>query len=340
MDKKIVEKYFSNTATPEETRRVLEWFETREGKQYLAEKLQGDSALMEEQNLRKAVPELDSEKLYASVRRRIRRGNLHRFRRRKVLEPLFKAAAAVLVIATASLFFYSTYDSTPEETVRREPVHFQTTGDQQKEITLRDGTVVRLNNNSGIVIDENFLEDNREVTLTGEAYFDVEHNPEKPFIIHANRSSVRVLGTAFNVKSNTDAENVQVAVVEGRVSFASTESSLNEHSVVLKKGQFGYLNVASRSITVDDIAVENYLAWKEGRLAFENLALSEVCTQLNRLYDVECSYAEESIRDLRLTADFSSKSLGKTLSVIGLSLKLDVEQEGEVVYWDYEDSEN
>ncbi|MEX2565274.1 MAG: DUF4974 domain-containing protein, partial [Cyclobacteriaceae bacterium] len=102
---------------------------------------------------------------------------------------------------------------------------------------------------------------------------------------------------------------------------------------VLKKGQFGFLDVNERTISVDDYAIENYLAWRTGRLIFEDLTLAQVCTQLNRLYEIQCSFEKEAIRDLRLTANFSNDSLEKTLSVISLSLKIDYTEEGSRVHW-------
>lgn len=147
--------------------------------------------------------------------------------------------------------------------------------------------------------------------------------PNRPFIIHTNQSTVHVLGTAFNVKSISGGDNVQVAVVEGRVSINGDSNKLEKHSVVLKKGQYGYLDVKEQSITVDDYAVANYLTWKSGRLKFEDLSLGQVCLQLNRLYDIRCEYTDEELKDRRLMANFSNDSLEKTLSVISLSLQID-----------------
>lgn len=336
MDKKLVEKFFINQTTPEETERVLDWFDTTEGKQYLQERLDIDYELMDRNELRKMVPELDSDDLYKAIQNKIGP------ERKKVvihnadwMGYAFKAAAAILVILTASLFTITQQRYAAEQIVEREPIHFQTNNEENREITLSDGSVIQLNKNSEVTISEDFMQGTREIELKGEAFFDVAHNPDQPFIIHANESNVEVLGTSFNVRSLPKQANVQVAVVEGRVAFKNVNSPSETEalSVTLSKGQYGYMDIQKRTILVDDLAVENYLAWKSGRFEFEDLSLQQVCTQLNRIYSIQCSFADAEIENLPLTANFSNESLEKTLSVIALSLNLEYEANTETVVW-------
>ncbi|MEX2345461.1 MAG: FecR domain-containing protein [Balneolaceae bacterium] len=339
MNRNTVEKFFVNQTTAEETERVLAWFETFEGKQYLQERLDVDFDLMDRSELRSLVPELDSEGMYKSIQQDIRtrekKRGLFSLQRTDWLGYTVKAAAAILVIVTASVFTISHDRHVSEQVVERTPIVFQTENEQHREVTLGDGTLIRLNSNSEMIVSEDFMQGTREITLTGEAYFDVAHDPEQPFIIHANESSVEVLGTAFNVRSQPGQDNVQVAVVEGRVAFRSTNGSpeAEQLAVTLARGQYGYLDITERTIQVDDMAVENYLAWKNGRLIFEGLSLNQVCTQLNRLYDVSCIFDDEEIGNLQLTANFSDDSLDKALSVIALTLKIDYRREGARIYW-------
>jgi ferric-dicitrate binding protein FerR (iron transport regulator) len=336
MNKKLVEKFFINQTTPEETERVLDWFETPEGKGYLQERLDIDYELMDRNELREMVPELDSDNLYQSIQDKIgphRKGVL--IHKPDWMGYAFKAAAAILVIFIASLFTITQQRYAAEQVLEREPIHFQTANEENREITLSDGSVIRLNHNSEVIISEDFLQGTREVELKGEAFFNVAHNPDQPFIIHANESDVEVLGTSFNVKSLPDQSNVQVAVVEGRVAFKNVNSAPEGESlsVTLSKGQYGYMDIKKRTILVDNLAVDNYLAWKSGRFEFEDLTLRQVCTQLNRLYEIECSYSNKEIENLLLTANFSNESLEKTLEVIALSLDVEYEQNEESVHW-------
>jgi transmembrane sensor len=339
MNRQLADKFFTNQATPEETRRVLEWFETKEGRRYLQERLDTDEELMNRRELRDLVPELDSNLLYYSIRDDIQKKSEKRgvfsIKRTDWLGHTIKAAAAVLVIAAASIFAISQERNAVEEVAEQAPVVFQTEDEQHREITLGDGTMIRLNSNSEVIVSEGFIQGPREITLSGEAYFDVAHDPEQPFIIHTNESSVEVLGTAFNVRSLSGQNNVQVAVVEGQVAFRSTNGSPESEqlSVTLSKGQYGYMDIGERTITVDDLAVENYLAWKNGRFVFDGLTLSQVCTQIGRIYNTECSFENEDIRNLQITSNFSDDTLEKALEVIALSLDLEYEKSGDQVYW-------
>lgn len=338
MNRKLAEKYFKNQASPSETQKVLEWFETHEGERYLKERFEIDGDLMDSNDLRKMVPELDSDKLYKSIQLNIKKKRkVFSLRRTDWLGYTVKAAAAVLVILTASLFTITHQQYLSEQVVESEPVLFQTEDEQHREITLGDGTVVRMNSNSEIVVSPDFMRGTREIILTGEAYFEVEHNPEQPFIIHANQSTVEVLGTAFNVRSFSEENNVQVAVVEGSVLFkeASVENP-HDLTAILSNGQYGYLDLSERTIFVDDYAIENYLVWKNGRLVFNNLSLNQICVQLNRLCEITCSFEDDEIKDLQLTANFSNDSIEKTLSVISLSLNIKYEKDENHVTWIYE----
>jgi len=341
MNRKIVDKFFINQATPGETRRVLEWFDTPEGKKYLQSRLDMDSGLMDRKELQDLVSDLDSERLYKSIQAEIRKKrNVFSLHRRDWVGYTMKAAAAVLVIITASLFSISHQQYVAEQVVEQQPVFFQTGDEENRSITLSDRTEIRLNKNSEVIVSADYMNGKREVTLSGEAYFDVEHNPDQPFIIHANQSSVEVLGTAFNVRSVEDQKNVQVAVLEGRVALQGAKNGADseELSVILSKNQYGYLDLENRSLNVDDVAVGNYLAWKSGRFNFEELTMEQVCRQLNRIYDIECSYSGNEIRDLKLTASFSNESLEKALEVISMSLELDYERQDEIVKWTEEHS--
>ena len=224
-----------------------------------------------------------------------------------------------------------------ETAAEREPIHFKASEEQHREITLSDGSMVRLNSNSEIIISEDFLRGTREIELIGEAFFDVAHNEEQPFIIHANQSTVRVLGTSFNVRSFPGQDNVQVAVVDGRVSFtnknAIDKETDTENGVVLTQGQYAYMDIQKSTFQVDDVAIENYLAWKNGELDFDGLPLEKVCVQLNRIYGVHCFFGDAEVKDLLLSANFSNESLDKTLSVIALSLNISYERRDSRVIW-------
>src|SRR5699024_2451974 len=123
-----------------------------------------------------------------------------------------------------------------------QPMHYMTEAGEQQKLVLRDGTIIRLNSSTQLWISGTYGEPVRAVTLQGEAYFEVTHNKEKPFIIHAAGTSIKDLGTAFNVRALPGEDNVQVAVTEGKV-LMRDEGQASVQATRLVQGQFGYLDL-------------------------------------------------------------------------------------------------
>jgi transmembrane sensor len=148
----------------------------------------------------------------------------------------------------------------------------------QYQLTLPDGTNVWLNAASSITYPTAFTSNTREVTITGEAYFDVRKNPSKPFIVKTPKEKITVLGTQFNVNAYSDEPVMKITLTQGSVMVADKK---------LKPGQ-AYVN---GSITSTNIAHD--LAWKNGFFAFEDADINTIMRQLSRWYDVQVKYAEE-----------------------------------------------
>ena len=335
MNKDLLERFFNNECTAEESAKVLKWFDTEDGKKFLQGELDSDieNMMSGSGQFGSGYPDPDSEKILKSIQGTIRKQEFRNKRKRQVIYPIFKAAAAILVVLAASFFYQNVYLPESEEITEHVPIHYTTSEDQQRKITLGDGSTIQLNSNSEIWVSGDYMSGDRNIQLHGEAYFDVMHDPESPFRVYANESEVEVLGTAFNVKSNGHGDNIQVAVTEGRVAFHN-RGDLNEGpSVILDAGHFGYLDLNKNEIAVDNFAVENYMSWMSGELVFEDLSLEKVCLQLNRLYEVQCGFENESLTDLRLTANFSDESLDKTLSVVALTLDIGFRMEDSEVLW-------
>lgn len=335
MYRELADRYFRNTCTAGEAKEVLEWFDTPEGKAYLEERLDSDIEEGEEADddkVRLLTPDLDSRRLYSAIRMRIHAGTGSSFRagRERRLRMVWRAAAAVLVILTASLFYQAVQQDAAEMVADQiQEAYELRSGDEQREVTLADGTVIRLNRHSTLTVLEGYMHAERTVRLEGEAFFDVAHLPDKPFRVQVGGARVQVLGTSFNIKAaGIPGSDVQLAVIEGSVSFGGDTPANGEEAVILSGGEFAYLDASGR-IEVEDFGVENYLVWMSGRIVFDGLPLERICVQLQRLYGSACEFEEETIGGMRLTADFSDDSLEKTLSVISLSLELDYDLTGD-----------
>lgn len=161
----------------------------------------------------------------------------------------------------------------------------QTPRGGQYKITLPDGSKVWLNAASSLKYPVVFGGKERKVEITGEAYFEIAKDALRPFKVQLNQMEVEVLGTHFNINSYTDEETVRTTLLEGRVKV--TTASENKF---LQPGQQAQLKPSGSMKIVNDVNLEETVAWKDGNFQFENSDIKSVMRQLARWYDVEVSY--------------------------------------------------
>ena len=145
-----------------------------------------------------------------------------------------KIAAAVFLVASIG-FLYENYSSKKEVSVAAVARTFSTKSGERKKITLSDGSTVLLNAKSSISINARFNQNNREVVLNGEAYFDVVHNKDKPFKVHTNEFNINVLGTAFNVRAYSDEISSEATLIRGLITMEAVNG--NGGTITLKPSQ-------------------------------------------------------------------------------------------------------
>lgn len=176
---------------------------------------------------------------------------------------------------------------------------------RQFKMVLPDGTKVWLNAASSIRYPIAFTGDTREVAITGEAYFEVAHQKEKPFRVQMHDGTkVEVLGTHFNINSYDNEASINTTLLEGSVRVIGR----NGH-MLLQPGQQAQSQPSGNITLQNQVNVEQVMAWKNGLFDFQDARLEEVMRQLERWYDIEVSY-ESGIPDL----EFYGK-MGKDLSL-------------------------
>ena len=156
-------------------------------------------------------------------------------------------------------------------------------------LVLSDGTQVWLNSASEFHYPTRFDGDIREVSFSGEVYFEVAKDSLRPFVVRAGDVRVKVLGTSFNVSAYPDEERVVATLVEGSVAL-ETESE----DVVLRPGEQAVWDCASGKVEVNEVDASVCVSWVKGRFEFEDLSLEEITRQLSRWYDVSFEFVEPS----------------------------------------------
>jgi hypothetical protein len=156
---------------------------------------------------------------------------------------------------------------------------------RQYKLVLADGSAIWLNAASSIRFPATFKGNERRVTLTGEAYFEIAHNKKQPFIVEVNGMEVKVLGTHFNINSYNDEASTRTTLLEG-----SIQINRNTTSTLLQPGQQARMSKAGKIEIINDADVEEAIAWKEGKFQFNRAEIHTVMRQIARWYDVEVEY--------------------------------------------------
>jgi len=236
----------------------------------------------------------------------------------KELQPgiplIFKIAAAVVVLFTVSFFLYNSF-------LKPGTVEMMATTTIETE-TLSDGTTITLNRNSTFKYPKKFKKDVRKVELTGDAYFEVEHNKNQPFIIESQNIEIEVLGTSFYVDSHEDNSTVEVVVNSGGVALRSDK----ENQIILKAGDKGIFNKKTGKLFMEKNTDVNYNSWNTKLLVFDDTKLAEVVDKLNEVYDTNIEITNPEIDNYRITVTFDNMTIEAVINILRETLNIVIEK--------------
>jgi ferric-dicitrate binding protein FerR (iron transport regulator) len=184
-------------------------------------------------------------------------------------------------------------------------------------IYLPDGTKVWLNAESRITYPSAFKDlDKREVFLDGEAFFDVTENKKKPFVVNTSRLQLKVLGTAFNVKSYSNENTIETTLVRGKVMIeVQDEGDGPVNSMVLAANEQAIYSTVLNQLSRSKVKADSVSSWKEGKLVFVNKPFSEIERELERWYGVEIITQDAVGRDCRFSTTIENEPITKILEL-------------------------
>ncbi len=225
--------------------------------------------------------------------------------------------AAVIVIALGVNFLLRLVNSEPEYISKESQL-------SSIEITLPDNSEIKLNKETKISYPEKFKGKQRHIKLEGEAFFEVEPDKEKPFVIDAQFAQIKVVGTSFNVQAYND-DVVEVTVVSGVVELSNKETG--GEPVTLEKGEKGTIEKASGKAYKEVNEVEDELHWMTKKLIFKDMELSQVAETLSLAYNVEIVFEKESLKHCKWTIEIADSSIEEIMSILQSTLtNLDIKQ--------------
>ncbi|WP_411274963.1 FecR family protein [Daejeonella sp.] len=194
----------------------------------------------------------------------------------------------------------------------------------RKLFVLDDGTRLWLNSGSSLKYPSRFNGKKREVYLQGEAYFEVAHNAETPFIVYAGKLITRVLGTSFNIKAYKDDPDVKITLFTGKVEVIRKSNNKERSKLILLPNQEATYRKDAGSLsktTVNNSIIDYHSAWKDGKLIFDETPVSEVLKRLSLAYDVKFILADEKINGCTITGAFNvNQNIEEILKSISISM--------------------
>ncbi|WP_134088468.1 FecR family protein [Olivibacter sp. XZL3] len=266
---------------------------------------------------------LRDEQLFRKVLERIGESSAPEKKRSQFRVPLVAASIALLLVSSLFFFFFFERPFNQELMTER----------QKRDITLEDGTQVVLNAASKLVYPETFGADKREVSLVGEAFFNVAKDRNRPFVIHTEHADLKVLGTSFNLRAYPDEHKTETSLIEGAVEVSSknkrhkavrlqpsekliiyTEPEERRHSTQVASVERSKISFFHPR---DSVSVET--SWLEDKLAFKDTPFGELALALERKYGVEVDFESDKARALRFNAVFENEDIRQVMTALKLA---------------------
>ncbi len=324
--KYLFRKYLNNSCSKEEFDELFGYMQTMESDSVIREILQQEnnnnntdeasSAYVDEfGNLSGLLKDKSGiNRLPVSVKRKKR--------------SLILTYSAVVIVVTG-LILGVTYQHKDTSVSKNTPLvatHIKKTTERSeyKYLLLPDSTQVWLNAASSLDFPETFNTSKREVTLQGEAYFDVKHADKIPFVIYTGKVSTVVMGTAFNIKAYPDLERITVSVQRGKVQVRYS----NKQVAMLTKGEEVSIENATSIVKEKKFKEDEPIAWHEGNLVYDDYTIGDIVADLERVYNVTIHIETPQLKSLRVSTSFKrAQGVEKALQVLCRLTDTELKQE-------------
>ncbi|MEJ7779022.1 MAG: FecR domain-containing protein [Daejeonella sp.] len=259
----------------------------------------------------------DTDKAWAKTER-VLQGRINEKRPVRLLYSALKVAALIAIVGAAVWLFRSPLSIFNKMEIVR-------ANGKRTEIVLPDSSHIWLNIGSELVYNKDFNGPERIVELKGEGFFEVQPDPDRPFIVHTGKVSTKVLGTSFNLNAYPADSVVDLAVATGKVLFRAEGS---KEEAIVNRGNAASINKLSGRLIKSNIVDENAWSWKSGELKFADAALKEVLADLGRHYRIRLELQDNDLQNCRFTGTFKDAKLDEVLQVLQASLDLTYKETG------------
>ncbi len=331
MREELLIKYLNNRCTEDEVDEVLNWFKSEASSVKGKKIIKNDWDLYSEEEELAVIKDYDAllDKVHHKINTETKRDvaktdngiNL------RVFTTWVTRVAAILLLPVLALLFYILANNTQvqqnDSEMLVQTIEITAPIGSRTKMELPDGSVVHLNYGSKLEYPLTFTGSTREVSLTGEGFFDVAHNPEKPFIVKTKNLNVKALGTIFNVTAYPGQDKVKTTLVEGKVVLEKTENNVVTKSIgAMVPGQHVEYDIKTEKIHSEKGDIERFIGWKDGKLVFYKANIAEVAHRLNHMFNVDIEIDDE-VKDYSYSVTFVDEPLFQILDLMTLATPIE-----------------
>lgn len=306
----LIGKYLAGEATADEQRAVDAWVKADAANRKYFEDMQ---TIFDRASSIQQWQQFDTDAAWNKVKDKLHTNGKVVSIKHSGLSWYMRIAASVLALVVVGYLVYRITDK-PVVTMA------VATEEQVLQDTLPDGSTTFLNKTSSIAYQYNPREKVRRVKLVGEAYFDVKHEEEKPFIIETEEIVIEDIGTTFNVKAYPESNTVEVFVETGEVAFYTNQNP----GVRLVEGETGIYDKTSKTFSKYAEADTNVLAYKTRVFHFANADLGTIVESLNAVYEKKIRLSDDRLRSCRINVSFTGEPIETIADIIAETLNFKI----------------
>jgi transmembrane sensor len=318
LTEELITRYLAGEALPEEAMALHEWINESDQNRKRFDEFRKAWQLGEGENNKKS-----NEKEF--VWTNIKRLTSESFLRKKNTSPaltVFRIAALIIITVGVGWFLYSTQK---EEQPYSPPIVFRSET-STLERTLPDNSHVILNRFSRLTFNNDFGQYSRQVSLSGECYFDITHQENKDFVVSIGDLQIKVLGTIFNVRYDSLSNTIKTSVSKGLVMMYNQSDSL-----LVEAGRAGTYHHLNQTFTLAPHFDSNNLSYATKTMVFNDASLIEITSILEATYGVTFRFDDPKLKECRMSSTFHEDSLDFILDVVSTTLNIEYEIKGKVV---------
>lgn len=318
MDIHILKRYFEGHCTCKDYKSLCDKLKSMESDQQIRELFQQHWSEFEHSEL----PEGGVDHLLDKIHQQIRLDQKRDGKWKRIIA-VFERVAAILILPLILSFMAYYYWGTTNHEIREAYAEILCPLGTRTKFTLPDGTTGFLNSGSSLLYPVNFI-NNREVELSGEAFFDVVHNDASPFTVKSKHLNIIVEGTSFDVIAYESESIEEVILMDGKVEIE--DKSGNSITTLLPDQRLTF-NFEQQSASKGNVTASHYTSWTEGKLVFRNEDINQVALRLSRWYNAKITIGDEKLEDFTFHATFLNEPLDEVLKLLALTTPILVQED-------------